>query len=322
MRYLLVILFLLITPWPSYAAPNNRILNPVTDISWNSIFPIKIGGVTVVPSDQPDAPDLNKMPICACPAPPPIFVRPGIPISFWEPARLIETVKDPFFFPSIGSAIPIKSTNGGTSADSSIDGTDSSSFQQAHYFIFPVWALLELLTDFACVESGGFDLAYITEVDPLWNNDILAFILNPEAALFANPVAQLSCIPDSVASNLYLPLSPFFWCMGSWGSAYPLTGHVNNDNYLEANAAIAARMIFRQGRLLLLQDTGINLCAAVPTPIWVKHNYRLQLAMPVRNISAFPIGQSGLRWGGFKNPPFVGDNFVWAIFRKRACCAS
>ncbi len=305
-------------------------LNPVTEVCWSCVFPMKIGGIVVIPGDQPPVPDAAMAPICICPLPPPLFVRPGIPISFWEPARFVETVKDPFFFPSLGFGMPNLVAPGylaGTHSEMpSGNGVDMSTFAQAHYFIFPAWTLLELLVDAICLEESGFDLSYMTEVDPLWNSDILAFTIQPEALLFANPVAQLSCIADSVAANAYMPLSALYWCMGSWGSAYPLTGHVNNDDYVSGNAAIAARMIYKLSRMGMVHDVGINLCAAVPTPIWVKHNYRMHVAKPVRDFTCYPIGRSSMIWGKLKNPPWSvtgnsSDNFLWMIFRKRTCCA-
>ncbi|MFY9270808.1 MAG: TraU family protein [Candidatus Manganitrophaceae bacterium] len=314
------------------AAPVGIPLNPVTDVCWNCIFPIRIGGVTVIPGDVPDTPDLSRLPVCVCPAPPPIFFRPGIPVSFWEPAYFTETVKDPFYFPSLGIGLPnlvAPGFLGGTHSHiASGNQVDTAVFAQGHWFNFPVWDLLELLTDFVCVEkSSVFDIKYLSELDPLWNNDILALVMFPETLLYANPVSQMSCIADSIAANAWIPLSPLYWCMGSWGSAYPLTGHVNDDNYVQANAAIAARMIYKQARSGALLDTAINLCAAVPTPVWVKQNYRLHEAKPVRDITCTPIGRSSLIWGAGNNPPYSAtgnssDNFLWMIFRKRACCAT
>jgi conjugal transfer pilus assembly protein TraU len=302
-------------------------LNPVIDVCWQCIFPIKIGGIPIKGVEQVgngpliDTPDLASLPLCICPFPPPVFMRIGIPVSFWEPARFVETVKDPFCFPSIGVGLPNPFSGhlGGGSSEMG-NQEDMSSFAQAHWFVFPVWAMMELLTDFVCIEHSVFDVAYLTEVDPLWNSDMLAFILNPEALLFANPIAQFACVADSVASAVGLSLSPLFWCMGSWGSAYPLTGHVGNDNLVEANAAMGARMIFKLGREFLLWDPGLTLCAAIPTPIWVKQNYRMQIAKPVRSIGCIPIGRTGLMWSYFKNPPIIGDNFLFMVFRKRACC--
>ena len=41
---------------------------------------------------------------CVCPIPVAPYVRFGITASLWEPARMIETVKDPYCFPAIGAA--------------------------------------------------------------------------------------------------------------------------------------------------------------------------------------------------------------------------
>lgn len=298
-------------------------LNPITDLCWQCIFPVSIAGVEIIPGPmENNVPDSSNTPICVCPAPPPIFTREGIPVSFWEPARFVETVKDPYCFPSIGESM--NDTNGflgGGSQEQSNGSVESSTFAQAHYFIYPVWELLQMFVDYACVEHDGFDLAYMTEVDPLWQNDTLAFILQPEAILFANPIAQLACIADSVSTNLGISMSPLFWCIGSGGSAYPLTGHVNDDNELMANSTIAARMIYKLAREGLVCDTGLYLCGCVPTPIWVKHNYRIHIAKPVRDFMCHPFGRTGLIWGPYKNPRIKGDNFVWQIFRRRSCCA-
>lgn len=305
----------------AFAVCHGVFLNPVTDVCWECILPIKIGGVPAWPSDLVDSPDLTKSPVMACPTP--IGPRPCVPTSFWEPARFVETVKEPFCFPSIGTSLgnPSPGTLGGGIKKQG----SHSTFAQSHYFIFPVWALMDVVLNSACVENEGFDVAYITEVDPLWNDDLLMAMLEPEAILFANPLAQLACVADAVASNLGLPLSPLFWCMGSWGSAYPLTGHHNSADYVQGNAAIAAKTIYKMGRQLLLMDPAVALCAAVPTPIWVKEHYRLQEAKPVRDFICHPIGVSSMVWGYAKNPPYgaagnSGDNFLWLIFRKHDCC--
>ena len=162
-------------------------------------------------------------------------------------------------------------------------------------------------------------------VDPLWNDDLLAFLLNPEALLFGNPVLQFSCIADSVAANAGLPLDVLFWCMGSWGSAYPLTGHKGNDSIVEDNAALAARIIYKLVREYTLFDTATDVCGATMWPIWTKSHYRLQAMKPVRDYTCQPIGRSGLIWASGKNPPYssgsnASDNFDWVLVRKKLCC--
>jgi conjugal transfer pilus assembly protein TraU len=150
-------------------------------------------------------------------------------------------------------------------------------------------------------------------------------LINPEALLFANPASQLSCIPDSTAANLGYPLDSLFWCMGSWGSAYPLTGTIPERDTTTANAGLAARMLFKLSREMLLWDTASNACGPVMAPIWRKSHYRLQIARPVKGNDCIPIGRSALLWGSGKNPPGgaganAPDNFLWILTRKNKCC--
>lgn len=315
--------FLIMKATPCSAICRGKPLNPVTDVCWQCIFPITLGGVEIGKVagllDPPQSKD--KKPICVCPMPPPIFVRIGIPLTFWEPARIVETVKDPFCFPSLGTGLSGNVLLAGSGKGARSKAETSQHFQQAHWFIMPAWAMLELFVDFICLEASGFDLAYMTEIDPLWQDDLLAFIIQPESLLFANPYAQLACIADSVSSQIGLPLAPLFWCMGSWGSAYPLTGHISEEESLEANAGIAARMIYKLSRELLICDTGLWKCGCIPLPIWVKWNYRLQIAKPVRGLLCNPVGRSSLIWGALKDPPYSGENFLWIVFRWRNCCA-
>ncbi|VEC46219.1 conjugal transfer protein TraU [Klebsiella aerogenes] len=44
------------------------------------------------------------------------------------------------------------------------------------------------------------DIAYLSEIDPTWVDSSLTTILNPEAILFANPIAQGACAADALAS--------------------------------------------------------------------------------------------------------------------------
>lgn len=311
-------------------------LNPITEVCWQCILPIKIAGQVVIPGADLDTVDLSNAPICVCPAPPPIFWRIGLTLSFWEPARFAEVVHTPFCFPSIGMGFsnPAMGTLAGANAAiSSFGATDTPklhSFYQSHWFIFPVWGVMELLTDFSCIELGGIDVAYLTEVDPLWNDDLLSSIITPEALLFANPIAQMSCIADAPLALIGGPAmsasNVLFWCMGSWGSAYPLTGNVGDPDLIQASGGVAARTIYKLCREFLIWDTAVALCAAVPTPIWIKANYKMHLAKPMRDFFCHPIGRTSLLWEYVKNPPFraggnKSDEFLWMIFRKRACCA-
>jgi conjugal transfer pilus assembly protein TraU len=136
-------------------------------------------------------------------------------------------------------------------------------------------------------------------------------------------VLQFSCIADSVAANAGPPLDVLFWCMGSWGSAYPLTRHKGNDSIVEDNAALASRIVYKPVREYTLFDTATNVCRPTNWPIWTKSHYRFQVMRPVRGYTCQPIGRSGLIWG--KNPRYsaggnAADNFDWVLVRNHLCC--
>jgi len=293
----------------------------ITKADYTAMFPLKVSGITFAKGRIPDAFSSVNSPICICPFPPPIFQRIGLPVGFYEPNKLIEVVKDPYCFPLMGFGLGSSGgTLGGTSGDDGIG--NQSTFFQGHYYQFPLYALLGLFVDWMCFENSDFDIAYITEVDPLWNDDTLSAIINPEALLFGNPIANLACMADSItAATLNMPLDILFWCKGSWGNAYPLTGQTGGDGYVEGSASVAASLIYKLHRQLVAWASWGYLCSKYPAPIWTKSAYRLQIVSPIASPYASVIGTTGMLWSFGKNPPFVGDNFGYLVFKKRECCA-
>ncbi|MEM3580400.1 MAG: TraU family protein [Candidatus Bathyarchaeia archaeon] len=317
-----VVLTLCMSTGRGYGMDNCRasFIDPVTDIRWDAMFPVEIAGIEVKgPGNLPD-PDKIGSVICMCRRGNNIVL--GVTVSYWNPTRIVETTKVPYCFPTMGG-MQISNPEQGTKYGSNETDTPYTK-QNAHWYVFPVWQVLDLFVDNPCVPVEGFDLAYITEIDPTWNNDLTGFLLNPEALLFGNPVAQLACVADSVAATVNKPLDPLFWCQGSWGSAYPLTGSISEGNYIKANAALAARMIYKMNREALHWDTAVDYCGAQITPIWFKSHYKIHMLKPVRSEPMF-IGRPSPLWETGKNPPFgtksnSPDNFSWVIFQRVKCC--
>ena len=80
------------------------------------------------------------------------------------------------------------------------DGAKGSVWH-AHYYMYPLLSWIGVLLDLGCLEGGGLDIAWASELDPAWLDDELTFLLNPEAALFANLPAQAACAADCAASS-------------------------------------------------------------------------------------------------------------------------
>jgi hypothetical protein len=101
--------------------------------------------------------------------------------------RLIDVTNKAWCFPNLGgiSLNPgFDIGNGHVQGRSQVGGkTQNSSQWQSHYYIYPLLYWMEILTDFLCFEQTTFDVAYVTELDPLWQDSALTSILNPEVAL-------------------------------------------------------------------------------------------------------------------------------------------
>lgn len=320
----LVIFLLLISVSESFALCNGSPLNPLTEVCWECMFPARIGGFEFG-GGEGTAPGLTDSPVCFCGSGAKLTL--GLSSAFWEQSRLVETVKDSYCFPSLGTSITgLNNLLGGAQSSVAVNDGSSSASQQIHYYIFPVWVLMNLFGDMPCIEKRPFDIAYMTEVDPSANDDSLAFILNPEALLFGNPVTQMSCAADTMSASVSDPIDPLFWCFGSWGSAYPLSVSANGTDPVTYNAQLAARIVFKLGREGLVWDTAIDKCASAGTlsPIMIKSHYRLQVAKPVQGNDCIPIGRPSFVWGAGKNPPMGSDNspdnFLWVLIRARTCC--
>lgn len=307
------------------ATCHGKFMNPITDICWSCVFPLTIAGARIWSEDQEDTPNPSTA-VCACTTPP----RIGVSVGFWEPVRLVESVRHPWCFPSLGglSLDPgVHAPRHGGDAHSGKGG----SFYQAHWYINPVLYWLEVLLEDVCLESGQFDLAYMTELDPLWNDSELTFILNPDVALFANPIAQAVCAADCVAATAGFPIDSLYWCAGCQGSIYPLNGWVaTHIGGVQASTLITQRMTAKMHReLLIWAGSGTTgECGYYPQPLMAKSNYKMQMVYPIPNTNKIdkrccqPYGRTTAVWGAGKEYPFKGEDFAYMVFRKRNCCES
>jgi conjugal transfer pilus assembly protein TraU len=316
------------TPAPTC---KGKFLNPITDICWSCMFPMKVGGGTLLSMGQEDSNSTGGNPFCFC-GNGTLNPKIGVKIDFWEPSRLFEAVRRPHCYPSLG----------GITLDPGIDAPahqqskkgqkgiqNTGSFYNAHWYTNPIMYWLEVVLDNNCMERGTFDIAYATEYDPMWSDTSLAFLLAPDSALFANPIASAVCAADCVASTAGFPLNSLFWCAGCQGGMYPLTGWVaTHIGGVQASTLLMQRMtnkLHRQGLMWAASGDG-GLCGMYPQVIMDKTNYKSQLTFPIPNTTKIsgrccqPYGRTTVITGAGKEIPYIGEDFAYQIFRKRSCC--
>lgn len=305
---------------------SGRFVNPLTDICWSCIFPLSIGPLTVNLGGREDTGNPGGL-LCVCPrAGIPV---PGIPVGFWEPVRLVDVTRVPYCMVNLGGISLGGGVKGyGTHTSHSYNKRSSKkSFYQMHWYMYPLIYWLELAMDFLCLEAGGFDIAYLTELDPLWNDDETAFLLNPEAILFGNVLAQGACAADCAAASLGMPLPALFWCGGCQGSLYPFTGSIDaHVGGVQASLLLAQRMIAKLHRELLLWGSMGReaTCGYYPMPLLNKTQYKLQMTYPIPAttgpLACNPLGRTEVIHGAGKEFPIKGEDFGYLVWRKRHCC--
>ncbi|EEY8672344.1 conjugal transfer protein TraU, partial [Escherichia coli] len=190
----------------------------------------------------------------------------------------------------------------------------NGAFYHVHWYKYPLTYWLNIITSLGCLEGGDLDIAYLSEIDPTWTDSSLTTILNPEAVIFANPIAQGACAADAIASAFNMPIDALFWCAGSQGSMYPFNGWVSNESSpLQSSLLVSERMAFKLHRQGMIMETiGKNnaVCNEYPSPILPKERWRYQMVnMYPDSGQCHPFGRSVTRWETGKNPPNTKKNF-------------
>jgi len=317
----------------------------LSGVCWTCLFPVRLLGFTIF-DDSNDLPDgATEQQLCTCSGDQGI-PSIGITGGAWLPARLIEVVRKPYCSPILGGT---SFNNGvrlwGGHKEVEGDGTDKT-YYNYHYWAFPLYAILQLFVQNNC-NSGGLrnlDMMYMSELDPTWNVDELAFFMNPEAVIFANPLAVAACVVDCATTTVSQPITSLFWCAGCWGNLYPFTGNIASDASAPRDTSLlTARVLASLHRKALAHKTyGDNaLCGGQIYPMIPKQQYKLSTLFPLAEADSERvesadasgvihskimdkcchwIGESPFKWGEHRTIPGTGEDYVYLIWRYTECC--
>jgi len=319
--------------------------NLVSDINWGAMFPLRLGGMTIldlgdmsdnVDTQNPD--DYNPSDyFCTCPDQDGDMIpEAGIYVSFWEPARVIEVNMKPACF-SFLFGTDLHETLDGFGAAGTRGGQPNElgdkAFYNANYYAFPLLAIMDIAKnmDFCNDYFNDIDLIGSTIFNPLWQSDELSIWMNPEAAVFANPIAQAACAADCVTASAGYPINSMFWCAGCWGSMYPYTGHTGlTASPVRTTSLITARYLARMARLPVPPEMEVDTSspgakcgdlADMIRPVIKKSQYRICMLKPIpESETCHTLGASTLLWGEHRNIPGTGETHIYMIWRKRNCC--
>ena len=265
----------------------------IQDVCWDCMLPINIGGIPLG-MDRPEGAS-DALGICNCPDDLgiPEF---GYPLPMWMPARISEVVRVPWCSPALSGLQlqdDITAGMGGPGRNSNMDETSQSSFYHYHWFASPFAEMLEMFFIPDCSVDGrtDFDLMYLSEIDPLHTDSLLALLLNPEATAFITPLAKLWCAADCGLITAGKVMEDYYGCAGCDGNLYPLTGFIPaTHNGVRASSLITQRVLAGLHRKGLATRTigDIAMCSREYYPTTPRSQYKASMLFPKAEADSTP----------------------------------
>ncbi|MGR5159753.1 TraU family protein [Vibrio owensii] len=282
--------------------PDANVISGIMDqICWSCLLPIRLAGIG---GDKP-AGAASDRPFCAC-LDEAGLPEIGMPLGFFQPARLLSFSATPYCMPSFGTRLTNDNTRMGIAATEAPVETTQLSFFHYKYWIYPVMAMINMFTNSDCSYDAmaSLDLAYFSEADPLYSDDLLSFLLAPESVLFANPVATSICTAECATIMAGGEIEETFFCAGCNGNLYPLTGNVQtNDDPIRTTSLLTSRVLASlhrrgQARLTMGDHMTSGSCEPEYAPMVPKTQYKVSMLYPVAEARGNVDGMIGSNESG------------------------
>lgn len=295
-----------------------------SDMCWSCLFPMRLmgvgGGTRSIPSDR-------AAPICVCPGKMFGIPTPGATFGMWKPTHFVETVRGPGCLPALGQTASIGKILG-TGRGNRVKEEGRAGFLHTHTYMFPTGAILDGVSSAACDTSSSsfdMDILSLSELDPTYIIPELSMVMNPESFLFNNPIAIAACMVDAVAATAVKPVNALFWCFGSWGQVYPLSGYDNSRSDVTDASLQGARQVAIQHKRMLMNKTYGNsaVCGSHMFPIYPKQQYRWQILYPMpQRFKNDWTGSATLLSREWRHLPVIGEDWVQVLFSYEECCVN
>jgi conjugal transfer pilus assembly protein TraU len=174
----------------------------INGICWDCAFPWRLMGNMTFGGNAPKG--ATKKAVCTCNDSNGV-PKPGTTAGFWNPARIIEVVRNPWCSPTVGGKKLMEAYRlVGNSRHSKLD----DSFMNVHLLAFPVMQMLELLLDTQCNPESYVDLDFISmsEVDPIAQRlrtrlSSRIHLVRPSRSLRRLPGGAAACVAETAGQE-------------------------------------------------------------------------------------------------------------------------
>lgn len=301
----------------------------LSQMNINNMYPITLAGSTIATSGGArNCPSMMNISTCTCPGRLYGTPTPGVMYTMYMPQYVSEVVGTPGCSPILGGEQILGDSYAYQQSPADFfggAGDDNASVRQVHWMNYPVFAVIGMIMDAICLHSSNvLDMAYMTEVDPIWQDELWAALFSPEGSLFASVEAMLASIPDSIAASFVkCNIDPFVWTGGA-GHIYPWSGVTNTSpDELTTAARAVQEFTARHARVGMLWTTVTPLATCGPTmnPLLPKSQYRTDLLWPNGKTSGSPdvFGTNAEMYTSRGTLPF-NEFALFLLWEGMQCC--
>lgn len=296
-----------VAPTPAWAlSPGcvGKMWNPLTDLDFRLMGAFKIAGIPLMkePEHLKGPPKHKAEPLCFCKNG--LKTGFGIGMTFWMPSYINDMARQAGCLGFLGGTNILPgfiSLSSGQEYNFHAPGKEGITNMQVHWAYADVAAITgKSLFEKCEMTPGAMSIAYMTEPDFIFQNDVYSVVMTPQAAILAGvPIlSQTTCGFESIANTLGGWQD---WGVCAWkGARLPYSGNaIAKDSAQVSNMDITIKYLSRAALLgSTLRTMGKDVtCKPKYSPFYDPFQHRYQWSYPNRVATRFNVDM--IKWGLF-----------------------
>lgn len=293
----------------AFAGPGcvGKMWNPITDVDFRLMGGIRIAGVPLMksPKHLGSPPDHKVNAVCFCKNG--WKTGFGLGLTYWLPTYLADVAREAGcigFLKGTNILPGFISLSSGQEYSMHQGAKEGTTSMQVHWAFADITAIVGAQLFEECQSlSSAFSIAYMTEPDFVFQNDVYSAIMSPHVAILASNsmLSQMACGAESVANTLG-GWQDFGIC-GWSGTRLPLSANtISTDMAQVTNMDVMIKYLTRSSLLgTMLRTMGKDTaCKPKWAPMYNAFQHRYQWAYPSKVSTRYNVNV--VRWGLFVKP--------------------
>lgn len=281
-----------------------KMWNPIGDLDFRLMGGISIAGFSMMkaPSSVGEPPKHKAETVCFCKNG--LKTGFGLGLNFWMPSYINDMARQSGcmgFLSGINILPGFISQSSGQEYNFNAERKDGVTNMQIHWAYADVTAIAgKSLFEKCDAVTGAMSIAYMTEPDFIFQNDVYSVIMTPQASILAAVplLSQMTCGFESIANTLGGWQD---WGVCAWkGSRMPYSGTaIAKDSAQVSNMDITVKYLSRSSLLgTTMRTMGKDAtCKPVYSPFYDPFQHRYQWAYPGKVATRYNVDV--IKWGLF-----------------------